>query len=359
MRHSLIAVAFLWASFVQGQEQDTLIPVFKSAMNCNGVTIAASGRVFVNFPHLEGDTGMHIGELHPNGVVTPYPDLVWNNWKRGDPAGHRFVRTNSLRIGPDGNLWIVDTGTPRIGDPMVGEGTKLVVIDPVSDKVVRVIPLGAYIKPNSYVDDLRISGSIIYLTDAGAPALIVIDQATGRGRRMLEDQPSTTDRIPMLAEGKAMKLPDGQEIFIHADQLEISPDGKTLYFQPASGPLYRIPTRFLKDTTLSDRQRAKHVREWFHTPTTGGTAIDAAGNLYVTDAGNPGIIKIYPNGKSETIIRDARLIWADALWIDGEGFLWIPAAQLNRLAIFQQGVSKVQSPIFIYKMQIHAKPFRS
>src|SRR6266536_1712548 len=45
------------------------------------------------------------------------------------------------------------------------------------------------------------------------------------------------------AEGQLMHGPDGKPVYIHADQLEVSPDGRWLYYQPCSGPLYRIETR--------------------------------------------------------------------------------------------------------------------
>ena len=44
------------------------------------------------------------------------------------------------------------------------------------------------------------------------------------------------------------------------------------------------------------------------------------------------------------------------MWIDREGFLWTPAAQLNRLAPFQGGASKVEFPVHVYKLKIGTGP---
>jgi sugar lactone lactonase YvrE len=101
------------------------------------------------------------------------------------------------------------------------------------------------------------------------------------------------------------------------------------------------------------------VVKWFDTPTTGGTAIDASGNIYISDVNHSAIIRITPKGKQETIIQDKRLLWGDALWIDKDGFLWIPVGQLNRLATFQNQVSKIELPLVIYKLAIGAKQFKS
>jgi hypothetical protein len=89
-----------------------------------------------------------------------------------------------------------------------------------------------------------------------------------------------------------------------------------------------------------------------HTPTTGGTAIDANGNIYLSDV----ILKITPASNVTTLIQDSRLDWADALWTDRQGYLWIPAAQIDQIAPFQGGVSRVMFSVTIYKLQIGAQP---
>jgi len=80
-------------------------------------------------------------------------------------------------------------------------------------------------------------------------------------------------------------------------QLEVSPDGRSLYYQPCSGPLYCIDTRWLDDGSIGDAERAKHVERFADTPPTGGTAIDAAGNIYLSDTDRERVIKITPEEK--------------------------------------------------------------
>ncbi|TWV99793.1 SMP-30/gluconolactonase/LRE family protein [Chitinophaga pinensis] len=94
-----------------------------------------------------------------------------------------------------------------------------------------------------------------------------------------------------------MKDKSGKDVHIHADQLEISPDGKWLYFQAASGPLWKVETRLLNNADLSENELRSHVRLFFQTPSTGGTAIDAAGNIYVSDVNKQQIVRISPEGK--------------------------------------------------------------
>ena len=63
-------------------------------------------------------------------------------------------------------------------------------------------------------------------------------------------------------------------------------------------------------------------------------------------------LTISPEGRVDTLIADPRLVWADAMWIDGDGYLWIPAAQLNRTPELAGGKQSVDYPVWIYKLQI-------
>ncbi len=266
----------------------------------------------------------------------------------------RFVGVNAVRTGPDGALWIVDRGGPGIGKPLASHGPKLVRIDLATNRVSRVYDLGAVTEPWSFVDDVRFNGRRAYLTDAGDPGLIVLDLDSGVGRRVLDGHPSTIAQSPLVAEGKPLRDPHGDPVVIHADQLEVSPDGRWLYYQPCSGGLSRIETRFLDDASLGDAALAKRVERFADTPSTGGTAIDAAGTIYLSDTDRSRILTISPEGRIATLIADPRLAWVDAMWIDDAGNLLMPAAQLDRTPGLNDGTNAVKPPIVLYSLAIGA-----
>ncbi|MEQ4301685.1 L-dopachrome tautomerase-related protein [Plantactinospora sp. B6F1] len=337
------------------QEDPRLRPVAAADRVWTGVTTTGDGRVFVSFPSADGP-GIQVGEVVSDGRVVPYPDAAWNEVRDVlDPEG-TFVHVNGVRIGPDGNLWIVDSGSPGIGLPVVPGGPRLIVVEPDSGTVVRSYDLGPALRPNSYVDDVRFNGRMGYLTDAGAPGLIVLDLATGGCRRVLDGHASTVAHRPLRADGAMLRDVHGRELRIHADQLEVSPDGRYLYYQPASGPLHRIETRCLDDPEIPPEIVARQVEPWVDTPTTGGTAIDAAGVIYLSDVDRRRILAIGLDRRIETLVADPRLVWGDALWLDGTGQLWIPAAQLNRTPGLAGGASDVDYPVWIYRMPVNAVP---
>lgn len=361
-RRSLSALAALLLSTAAASaaEDPRLVAAYRGSMVWNGIaTHDGDGRAFVCFSHPDGSFGAKIAEVTPDGPAVPYPDLGWNDWKPGDDPRHKFVGSNSLRFSPDGHLWVVDTGTTGWSTKVVPGGAKLVEVDVVRNRVVRVIPLDEWVRPDSFIDDVRFNGPHAYLTDAGWPGLIVLDLASGRARRVLNDAPSTTDRRPMRAGGQPLVDMTGKPAKLHADQLEVSPDGRTFYFQPASGPMSAVDTAALDDPALPAAELAKHVRRFHDTPTTGGTCIDADGNLYVSDVDRQRVLRLTPDGQESTLVQDDRLVWGDAMWIDHDGSLLIPAQQLQRTAPYHGGISAVAYPTVVYRFPLGLKPIRN
>lgn len=48
-----------------------------------------------------------------------------------------------------------------------------------------------------------------------------------------------------------------------------------------------------------------------------------------------------------------------AMWIDDHGYLWMPAAELNRIGLLQKGESEIQLPAHVYKSYVGEKPPKS
>jgi sugar lactone lactonase YvrE len=325
----------------------------------NGVTRSADGRVFSPFQRQSKDKGIELGEWK-DGKPVAYPNEAWNAWKQGDDPTKAFVAVNAIRIGPDGDLWVVDKGAPGLGASPLPGGPKLVQIDLKTNEVRKVYPLSEVNSDRSFIDDFRFNGRKVYLTDAGQPGLVVLDLDTGKLRRVLDNHWSTIAQRPLTGQGRVLRDDKGKLLAIHADQLEVSPDGKTFYYQPCTGPLYSIETRWLDDETASDAERAKHVKLFAPTVATGGTAIDADGNIYASDTDALRILKIAPDGTTSTLIQDPRLVWVDAMWIDEQGGLWVPAAQMNRTPAMNGGESSaVKFPTTIFRMEIGAKPVKN
>ncbi len=331
----------------------------------NGVALSPGGRLFLVIAKQKGQDvpqiaevvgGTSKGGVYRGGQLKPYPDAGWNAWKPGADASKMFVHANSIRFGPDGTLWVVDFGSEGLGEADVKHGPKLVGINIATGQVVETLYLDGVTKSTSAVDDVRFNGDHAYLTDAGWPGIIVVHLPDSHAYRTLNDTDAVKALHPLRGEGHELQDKHGKPIYFHADQLEVSPDGKTLYTQPCSGPMYAIDTAALDDEQMPETERVKHARKFADTATSGGTAIDKAGNIYVAQADNNSVLKITPAGQITTLVQGPQYTWVDAMWISADGRLWMPAAQMDRTPAFNDGKMSVTYPMRVYTTNIGNGP---
>lgn len=327
----------------------------------NGVAIAPGGRMFLVIPKQKGQNVPQIAEYVKGAdgkpELKPYPDASWNGWKSGDDASRAWVHANSIRFGPDGTLWVVDFGSEGLGESVVKHGPKLVGMNIATGQVVETLYLDGLTHPESAPDDVRFNGNHAYITDAGWPGIIVVHLPDGHAYRTLTGNTSTVRAmVPLHGDGHQLQDKHGKPIYFHADQLEVSPDGKLLYYQPNTGPMAVIETEYLDNEGMPDAERARHARSFANTGTAGGTAIDRAGNLYVTDCDHNAVLRITPAGKTTLLAQDPRFVWLDALWITPDGKLWLPAAQMDRTPSFNNGKMDVKYPVQVFTIDIGNGP---
>lgn len=324
-------------------------------MPWNAVAVDARGRFIVSSPLWTGNTGPAVAIADKEGKLSPYPNAAWNSWKPGANASQAFVSVNAIHEDAQGDLWIVDTGSPAFGGTPVENGAKVVHIDPRTDTVVRVYTFPkASILAHSYVDDIRINGKHAYITDAGEGAVLVLDLEDGSVKRRFDGLPFARARASdnIVINGKTLTGDDDQPLKVNADPLELSPDGRVLYFGPLSGPLSQVETRYLNDPRLDDQALAKHVSTWFDIPPVGGTAMGADGSLYYTPLADNSLTRRAPDGTLSVIVRDKRLRWVDAPFLDKQGHIYLPVPQIDGAPPFNHGRSTVSFPVEIYRVDL-------
>jgi hypothetical protein len=328
-----------------------LTAVESRTMIWNGV-VAHAQAIFLSGPRWSGTEGPSVVRFK-DGKFEPFPDVQWNSWVEGADPSSMLVNVNAIHDDRAGGLWIVDTGSPEFGgDPLPG-GAKLVNVEIATGKISQVFTFESNIaKAGSYIDDVRIHGRIAYLTDAGQPGIIVLDLDSGSARRVLENHHSVTasDDRPIVVDGKTLTGPDKKPLKVHSDPFELSPDGHWLYYGPLEGPWSKVPTAILENSAATPEEVAGAVQPWADLPPVGGTAMASDGTLYFSDLKSDTIRKRTPDGKIADVISDARLHWVDAMYLDEEGGLWMPAAQLDRVPLFNDGVSKLKLPISVFRL---------
>lgn len=360
LRYALLGLVLSTGAPAYAAAAATLVTVAQSRdMIWNAVAVDDANRIYVASPRWTGSRGPSVAMLDMSGKPQAYPDAAWNSQDAKVSPARRFVNVNAIHRDLDGGLWVVDTGVTAFGGRVMPGAAKLVRIDMATRHVTRVYPLGPDVaKTHSYVDDIRFHSGHAYLTDAGEPGLIVLDVKSGKARRVLDGSPATTATSGrnIVLDGQVVRTPDGSPLKVNADPLEVSPDGDWLYFASLEGPWWRIGTRWLDDASLSDTELAEHLEPWVDLPPVGGTTMDAAGNLYFTDLAAAAVRRLTPDKRVETVLVDTNLHWVDAPTMDKQGRLYLPVPQMDRVALFHAGTSKIQWPIRLYRIDdLHAQ----
>jgi sugar lactone lactonase YvrE len=333
-----------------------------------GVTVANDGRIFVNFPKWGDRVEYTVAEVKA-GKTLPYPDADINHYLLDDTQSDKLVSVQSVVVDPTGTrLWILDTGSIQFG-PVKPGGPKLVGIDLKTNQIVKkIIFPGDVVLPTSYVNDVRFdlhrgAEGTAFITDSassGPNGIIVVDLASGKSWRRLNDHPSTKPDpafVPVV-EGEIlqMRLPrqPPAKFAVGSDGIAISPDGKTLYYSPlTSRHLYSVSVDTLADQKQSDAAVAATVKDLGEKGGAGdGLESDAQGRVYLSDYEHNAIRRLSSNHEIETLVHDPRVLWPDTLSLAANGYLYFTANQIERQGSFHNGHDLRQKPYVLFRVKV-------
>jgi sugar lactone lactonase YvrE len=372
---STLIFSFLFSLSCFGQELANehaigkleIVATFNGPMP-TGVTVANSGRIFVNFPKWGDNVEYTVAEVK-DGKILPYPNAEINRYKDGDNLSEKLVSVQSVVVDPSGNrLWILDTASIGFGPTKFG-GPKLLAVDLRTNQVTKknLFPLDVALS-TSYVNDVRFdlhrgAEGMAFITDStssGPNGIIVVDLASGKGWRRLHDHPSTKPDpafVPVV-EGEILqfRLP-GQppmRFAVGSDGIAISPDTKTLYYCPlTSRHLYSVSVDALADRGKSDADVAATVKDLGEKGGGGdGLESDAQGRVYLSDYEHNAIRRRTLANEIETLVHDPRALWPDTLSLAADGYLYFTANQVERQAAFHNGQDLRQKPYVLFRVKV-------
>lgn len=309
-----------------------LYETLKSRKQWAGLAISRTGRTFVTYPRWSDDVPVSVGEITKEGYQRPFPDADWNDWAPGFDAASHFVCAQAAWVDPADDLWIVDPASPKFAGVVPG-AAKLVRISLTTNRVLRTYLFDASIAPpGSYLNDVRVDlkRGVAWLTDSGAGALVSVDLASGRARRLLAGRtPVMSEGIDVVIDGAPWRS-GGRRPEVHADGIALDPTGEWLYWHALTGrTLWRARTRDLLDETIGEDERERRAERLLETGPADGMEFGSDGLLYVTSLEGHGIRRLEADGTLTWAVQDPRLIWPDSIAVGGDGALYVTTSQIN------------------------------
>jgi sugar lactone lactonase YvrE len=322
----------------------------------NQVAVTSDNRMFLGLPRYpDHEQTPCVVRREADGTLKPFPGQGWNDWKPGDDGLNAFVYVNSVHIFADDTVWCVDQGTLRLdagiqaNPPPAPGAQKIVQLDPVSGKVLRVIRFAPEIlPPGAQINDLRIFGRHVYVTDSGLGALIVHDLQTGHTLRRLSGAPEVLAVVPPPVPG----APPMRHRIPKSDMIELSLDGEWLYWSAPTGPFRRIRTAILRDPQVPDSALHDHVEHVADIGMIGGSAIDDRGNLYLSELKTRRITVLAPDGRTAVLAASDDFMGPDNSFIGFDRTLYVPVSQAGRTRLFGNATDMTQVPFLVYAIAL-------
>ena len=307
------------------------------------ITVTPAGDIIVSL-HQFFDHAVRVARVNDDGSLTEFA------------AGARLDSVLGLQADANGVVWLLDNAMRNNGQ------RRLIGWQPGDDRTIADIDLTAVSVAGSFLNDLAVDTptKTAYIADPAAgdnAALIVIDLASGKGRRVLQGHISVTPSVTdLIIDGVPVRIrkEDGSEVRPHVGVNPIALDsaGEWLYYGPMHGyTMYRIRTADLRDADLTATELAARVERWAGRPISDGISLDDAGNIYLGDLARNAIGVIGPDRRYRQWVDDPRLSWIDAFSFGPDGQLYAVANQLHRTATLNGGVSATRAPYLVVRLR--------
>lgn len=350
-----------------------IVTLFEEAMPI-GVVVSKQGRIFISYPRLIDDVEFTVAELtqphQQNGRPVPYPNAEIHR-QDGAPSSERLLCVQGMTLDAHDCLWLLDHAKIKQSSVPTG-GPKLVGIDLQTNQIIKKILFPESIaSATSTLNDVRVDlrwgeEGMALITDSseeGANGIVVVDLASGRSWRKLNDHPSTkpvSGFLPIV-EGQPMMVrhPGEPPKHIHtgSDGIALSGDGQRLFYCPlASRHLYSVSIEAVVHEQMPDEQVAVTVIDHGEKGASGGMVGDTKNHLYVTNYENNSILCRLPDGTWETLAHDARMLWANCLFVAQDGYLYFTVDQWNRNPSYHKGQDLREKPYILFRAYIDAQP---
>ncbi|MEH2247782.1 L-dopachrome tautomerase-related protein [Nostoc sp.] len=339
-----------------------------------GVVVSKQGRIFISYPRLvDDDIKFTVAELkqphQKNGNPVPYPNAEIH-YSDSAPTSKRLLSVQGITLDARDRLWLLDHAKIK-QNPVPPGGPKLVGIDLETDQIFqKIIFPESVASVNSTLNDVRVDlrwgeQGMAYITDSseeGPNGIVVVDLASGRSWRKLNDHPSTKpvpDFLPIVEGQPLMVRPQGKppkHIYTGSDGIALSGDGQRLFYCPlASRHLYSVSIEALVDEHKPDESVAATVIDHGEKGASGGMVSDNKNRLYVTNYENNAILRHLPDGTLETVVHDPRVIWPNCLFVAQDGYLYFTVDQWNRNPTYHNGQDLREKPYVLFRISIDAQ----
>ncbi|GAN53934.1 L-dopachrome tautomerase-related protein [Tanticharoenia sakaeratensis] len=264
--------------------------------------------------------------LVSSGQTTRYPIVA-------EAGGSPVQRISALAGGSGDTLWAVDAAAGKASVLRLQTGDNAATI-------TARYQLDSAVRSGSRLTAITVDKARAYIADAGEPGIIILDLKTGAVKRVLDANQSLVPQRPVSVDGMILRDPRGLPIGREDTLLAVSPDGAWLFYQPVSGPLFRVETALLTDPDYSPIEQLEGVVQWRGTPSVTGMVMAPDGSLYMADIAEHAVLRFTPGRLPQRLTTDPRLDTPLSIAIGPDHAIYVATGSLDADATRQNDMPR-------------------
>lgn len=317
------------------------------------IAVADNGDVYLTL-HPEASPKINVAKL-VDGEAQAFPNA---QWQPGGTEPHAFNEVLSVRIDKQQQLWVLDNGKHGLNK------VRLFAFDLATGEMNKRFTFSrAEFALGSHANDFQISndGNFIIISDASvfakSPSLIIYDVKNDSARKVLEQHESVlAGKFEPVVQGRKMTVFGLFTVNPGVDGLVLDANNDFLYYASISADqLYRVSYKALIDSELSSVELAAQVEAIGPKTMTDGMAMDAEGNVYLSDLEHSAIVRRTPEGELETLLKSASIRWPDGFSNSPSGHLYFTCSSLHQVIGLSADDIANKGPYQIYRFVPPAK----
>lgn len=324
--------------------------------------VNSQGKYFISIPRLSNDIPATLAEVvntESGPLLSPFPD--W--WRNNIVNEKSFGSITTFEIDLEDNFWLVDN-KKRVLFKLSPTGDQLAEYD-LSDSMTS--------NSSSLVDiALDLDRGFAYISDQGAPSIIVVNLALDETMRFLFNHFTVMpDPSFWITINNQRVYNDTTEYAKAIGGIALSCDKRDLYYSPVtSRDLFAISTQYLRNfnATLANRRT---VYLGYKNTASQGIAISEKGHMYLTDISVSNVyfyeqMMPYPDYFLVYFLRHVMnettdFIWPYSLSFDNNKMSLLVLA--NQIPNFNQGTINFTTPkygeynFWVYEVYVNDRSY--